>query len=301
MNWKPLPWFVLPGLAASLLKAEPALRLGTATAAPGATAEMSLHLDSPPNPSSGCQVTVWLPERITLIRVNRGAQATDPGQVFIAQPVSGLPGEGVRLVVYAADHSWGESSELARLVLASPMDREPGDYPVRMDVADVSGTIRRNHALSNADGTGSAAHTVQDGILRLRLAPTVDDSNGNGIPDAWEIAHFGAVADIHHTTDSDADGLSDYYEYQAGTNPRDPASCLRIGSISRAGPTPALRLEWICVPNRAYVVYRGLNLAESRVDAALSGPIPAVAPVMGFTSPPFDDQPRAFYHVRMLP
>ena len=46
------------------------------------------------------------------------------------------------------------------------------------------------------------------------------DTDGDGLPDAWEIRHFGSIFVSDGTGDYDGDGLTDYYEYLAGTNPR---------------------------------------------------------------------------------
>uniref|UniRef100_UPI0040566958 right-handed parallel beta-helix repeat-containing protein n=1 Tax=Candidatus Electronema sp. TaxID=2698783 RepID=UPI0040566958 len=47
------------------------------------------------------------------------------------------------------------------------------------------------------------------------------DSDQDGIPDAWELEHFG---DLSHdaSTDADNDGLNDLEEYQNGTDPNNP-------------------------------------------------------------------------------
>ncbi|HOG49577.1 MAG TPA: hypothetical protein PKY10_03220, partial [Lentisphaeria bacterium] len=45
------------------------------------------------------------------------------------------------------------------------------------------------------------------------------DSDGDGMPDWWELSHFGNL-DRNGLDDFDGDGLIDYYEYLAGTNPK---------------------------------------------------------------------------------
>jgi len=47
-----------------------------------------------------------------------------------------------------------------------------------------------------------------------------EDVDEDGLPDAWEIANFGGVGVTDGSGDYDGDGLSDYYEYLAGTNPK---------------------------------------------------------------------------------
>lgn len=53
--------------------------------------------------------------------------------------------------------------------------------------------------------------------------PVATDSDGDGLPDGWEQEHFGGLS---QTTggDPDADSYSNLQEFQAGTDPMDPAS-----------------------------------------------------------------------------
>jgi hypothetical protein len=51
------------------------------------------------------------------------------------------------------------------------------------------------------------------------------DVNHNGISDAWEMAYFGSVTTNRtQFTDTDGDGMTDYAEFIAGTNPTNAAS-----------------------------------------------------------------------------
>jgi YD repeat-containing protein len=52
----------------------------------------------------------------------------------------------------------------------------------------------------------------------LRLIPNAGDTDGNGIPDAWELQHLGS---LNHSggTDDDQDGLSEMQEYLYGSDP----------------------------------------------------------------------------------
>ncbi len=49
----------------------------------------------------------------------------------------------------------------------------------------------------------------------------VEDSDGDGLPDAWELEHFGDLSQ-GPDTDFDGDGASNLAEFDAGTNPSDP-------------------------------------------------------------------------------
>lgn len=54
------------------------------------------------------------------------------------------------------------------------------------------------------------------------------DSDGDGMPDAWELNHFGNLSH-DGTGDYDGDGVTDLAEYRAGTDPLNPNDGLLIG------------------------------------------------------------------------
>lgn len=65
---------------------------------------------------------------------------------------------------------------------------------------------------------------VYDGNGNLtRQVALRHDANANGLPDLWEFLH-GLTNNTSAYTDTDGDGWSDWQEWKAGTNPRDPQS-----------------------------------------------------------------------------
>ena len=89
--------------------------------------------------------------------------------------------------------------------------------------------------------------------IDLTLAIPLSDSNGNGIPDAWEFSNFGKLVQDPHA-DPDHDGMDNLAEYRAGTDPNDPASGLRFTEIR---PEPGgISLKWLSAPDRAYALQR---------------------------------------------
>jgi hypothetical protein len=92
----------------------------------------------------------------------------------------------------------------------------------------------------NDGQTSSAPATVS-----IAVTPP-SDTNGNGLPDAWE-AQYG-VSDPNG--DPDHDGMTNLQEYWAGTNPLDSNSCLRVTAILPAGA--GFTLTWKSVGGVRY-------------------------------------------------
>jgi hypothetical protein len=78
--------------------------------------------------------------------------------------------------------------------------------------------------------------------------PSTQDSDGDGMTDAWELEHFLTLA-RDGQGDFDGDGATDGAEFLAGTHPTDPADVLRFMAISVSG---SVFLEFEATLGRAY-------------------------------------------------
>ncbi|MCI0365929.1 MAG: lamin tail domain-containing protein, partial [Phycisphaerales bacterium] len=91
------------------------------------------------------------------------------------------------------------------------------------------------------------------GLLSSNAFLTVlADADADGIPDTWEDQYgFNASNSVDRVIDSDGDGMLNWQEYIAGTDPRDSWSYLRVG-ISHAGESASL--EFFAVSNKTYAI-----------------------------------------------
>jgi hypothetical protein len=144
-----------------------------------------------------------------------------------------------------------------------------------------------------------------------------DDTDGDGLPDAWEMAMVGslamgaqddldgdgldALAEYARGThplevDTDGDGLTDAAEVAAGTSPVDAASFVRIKFVT--GQRQDRAIAWPSVAGRRYTLWASSNLVHG-YDICVASELDAEAPLNVYT----DSVPRAascFYRVQVL-
>ena len=78
------------------------------------------------------------------------------------------------------------------------------------------------------------------------------DSDGDTIPDAWELAYSGSITGMVASADSDGDHQSNLAEFIAGTNPTNAASFFQVESHPEAS---GFVVEWMAATGRVYNVF----------------------------------------------
>ena len=81
--------------------------------------------------------------------------------------------------------------------------------------------------------------------------------------------------------DSDSDGMNNWQEWIAGTDPLNPASALRL--LSPVVNPPAITVLWQSVTNRTYCLQRAANSAGPIHFAPVASNIPGAAGTTSFT------------------
>ncbi len=108
------------------------------------------------------------------------------------------------------------------------------------------------------------------------------DTDGDGIPDAWELQKAGNLTALTGTGDSDGDGLKDIDEYRADTDPLNANDLLRIIAVAANTPGDTATLTWTSKPTRLYQVQNRLDLVAG--SWGTNSPPGLVSPDPGLTT-----------------
>ncbi len=148
----------------------------------------------------------------------------------------------------------------------------PGEYIV--EYGDV--------AFYNAPA-GQTNNLPSGGTVNFIGNYTFADVNANGIPDAYELAYFGNVSSGHTgTTDTDGDGMSDFAEFSAGSNPTNASSALRVTAAFQP-VNDSVKFSW---PSGAGHAYRVIGSANGVTWSPYSEWIRATGLTTSWTVPP---------------
>jgi hypothetical protein len=122
---------------------------------------------------------------------------------------------------------------------------------------DLRSGILSGHVYSANCGWISLSNAVAH-VRTATIAPGQRDSNG--FPIAWELLYFSQLG-IDPNMDSDGDGMTNWQEYLAGTNPYDKAKWLAIRSFEVAPGGGSITVEWSTEPGRYYYLQQTKDLA----------------------------------------
>jgi hypothetical protein len=112
-------------------------------------------------------------------------------------------------------------------------------YQWRFNGTNIAGATNDTLLLTNIGAPNEGQYSVvlvnSSGSLTSAPALLMLDGDGDGLPDSWELAHFGNLNQTS-TGDFDGDGVSNRDEFLDGTNPANNASVLfRLTVLSDGG------------------------------------------------------------------
>ena len=132
-------------------------------------------------------------------------------------------------------------------------------------------------------------------------APSNVDSDGDGLPDAWEIAEgldpHDATGDNGASGDPDHDGFTNLQEYLSGTAPRSAASHLQIAAITYSAS--GLQLTFTAAAARSYSVLASADASSGTWSKLLDIPASPASKDVVITvgNPATHDFPQRFYRI----
>ena len=122
--------------------------------------------------------------------------------------------------------------------------------------------------------TNSADWSVISNTGSYASHPSTADSDGDGMPDYYEVNNGLNPLVNDANGDLDGDGLSNYQEYPAGTQANNPNSVFRVSRVNLA--SGQVRVTWTSEAGRTYTVHaasdvRGPYTAVRTVPSAGAG------------------------------
>jgi hypothetical protein len=149
-------------------------------------------------------------------------------------------------------------------------------YEVPVVLAATSVLKARAYAL------GYAASGVTTALYE-RIA---QDGDADGLPDDWELTHFGSIEAVTGAEDSDQDSVPNADEFVCGTDPADPNSVPQLFIENQNG---VLRVRFATIPtDRNSLAYKNaeryysLQYAQSLTNGAVFWSlVPSLSDVLG--------------------
>ena len=214
---------------------------------------------------------------------NIGSTALDVGGVLLTgvsatfgYPTSLGPGEFIVLVRDPIEFSERFPGVGIGGIYSGKLDNAGETIRLLDPAGDLITSVRYSDHLPwppQADGTGLSLQRINhdpnsSSALNWTAAPPTPgsptppeliDTDADGMPDVWELAHGLSVTDrTDANEDPDGDGLSNLAEFRAGTDPRDAADCLRFTSIrfERAPRFDEVILSFQATANHSYTLYQ---------------------------------------------
>ena len=151
----------------------------------------------------------------------------------------------------------------------------------------MAATSHNNNALTTANFSQVSLSIETPGM----------DADGDGMPDAWELAMLGGTGFDPHR-DEDGDGFTNLEEYTSGTDPMDGNARLRMKKISAPTAENGLTIRWDSAAGRHYRILVKEDLSSPDPWVPLSADLEGTGNEMSLTDPD-TSMPKKFYKLEV--
>jgi len=209
--------------------------------------------------------------KLLLHQYNRSESPTNHSPIEVSRVTASWNLSGTNFPLYGA--SVAGNRIIATNDLFGTIQNSPGVYTG--SVTDIAAAWLNNSAANNGfrvaltyphtirtafsrqDDPGTPAQDESPALVLTFGGTGNPDTDGDGLPDAWEVFRFGSITNSNGVIDSDGDGANDREEYLANSNPTNSQSAFEITSF-RFAPG-AVRVNYDGHPSRRYTLSASTN------------------------------------------
>ena len=230
-----------PALAADKILSVVSTSSGSSTVSgyPGQTVDVDIRVDDASMVAGASFTVTFDAGNLALTKVSSAYfntfadQGLTPATVtvnettFFSPLVTNPVTSGAMLAAARTDN--GNGAQVTLFTLSFLIKGSSASYLISIDQSRIANTSAGYDAagewipfLVGVDAGSFPAHTVT--VVPLTLTITSADTDGDGLPDAWEMDQFGNTTTANEKSDYDRDGYTDLQEYMhQSNNATDPA------------------------------------------------------------------------------